>query len=244
MKGRDDEALVVLEKMHAQSEDRLYYRAEFHQIKSQLDLERSEKLGLVEILKHPSYRKRLMLCMILMVGQQGTGVIPLQNYQVVLYESLGITNKLILILVGVWGTITVISTTIGSSLFDKMGRRTAFFISMSIILTSSILLSIFWARYEQSGNTNVTLGRLAIFAMFLFIFGYAFIMNAFAYAYIPEILPTPIRATGVAISWAVNSGVIVMLVQVTPLGIERISWRYFMIFVFVDAIYMVLVYWL
>jgi MFS family permease len=244
MKGRDNEALVILEKMHAQSEDPLYYRAEFHQIKAQLDLERSEKLGLVAILKHPSYRKRLMICMILMAGQQGTGIIPLQNYQVILYESLGITNKLILILVGVWGTVTVISTSIGSSLFDKMGRRMAFFIAMWIILISSILLAVFWARYEHSGNTDITLGRLAIFAMFLFLFGYAFIMNAFAYAYIPEILPTPIRATGVAVSWAVCSGVIVMLVQVTPLGIEHISWRYFMIFIFVDAIYMIIVYWL
>jgi MFS family permease len=244
MKGRDTEALTILEKMHAQSEDSLYYRAEFHQIKAQLELEKSEKVGVVAILKRPSYRKRVLLCVILMAGQQGTGIIPLQNYQVVLYESLGITNKLILILVGVWGTVTVLSTSIGSSLFDKMGRRKAFFISMWIILISSILLAAFWARYEHSGNTNEIFGRLAIFAMFLFLFGYAFIMNAFAYAYIPEILPTPIRATGVAISWAVCSGVIVMLVQVTPLGIERISWRYFMIFIFVDAIYMILVYWL
>jgi len=115
---------------------------------------------------------------------------------------------------------------------------------MSIVITSSTLLAIFWARFEQSGNTNKTLGCLAIFSMFLFLFGYAFIMNAFAYAYIPEILPTPIRATGVGVSWAVQSGVIIMLVQVTPLGIESISWRYFMIFIFVDAIYMVLVWWL
>lgn len=35
---------------------------------------------------------------------------------------------------------------------------------------------------------------------------------------------------------------VVMLVQVTPLAIQEISWRYFMIFIFIDAIYMTIVY--
>lgn len=99
------------------------------------------------------------------------------------YRSLGIVGKLSLVLVGVWGTLTVICTTIGSSLFDKMGRRVAFFIAMSIVITASILLAAFWARYEASGDQNVVLGKLSIFSMFLFLAGYAFIMNAFAYAY-------------------------------------------------------------
>lgn len=55
------------------------------------------------------------------------------------------------------------------------------------------------------------------------------------YAYIPEILPTPLRAIGVALGWAVNNGVLVLLVQVTPLAIQKISWRYFMIFIIIDA---------
>lgn len=244
MKGRDEEALAVLKRMHSHAEDPNYYLAEFHQIKSQLELEKREQLGLRAILKVPSYRKRLLICTIFMVGQQGTGIIPLQNYQVLLYEALGIKNKLILILVGVWGTVTVLSTTTGSLLFDKMGRRKAFFIAMWIILIASILISIFWARFEDSGNTNKALGDLTIFAMFLFLVGYAFIMNSFAYAYIPEILPTRIRAAGVGFSWTIQSCVIVMLVQCTPLGIQNISWRYFMIFIFVDAIYMALAYWL
>jgi MFS family permease len=244
MKGRNDEALAVLQRMHANAEDPNFYRAEFHQITSQLELEKSEKLGLMSILRVPSYRKRLLICTIFMVGQQGTGIIPLQNYQVLLYEALGIKNKLILILVGVWGSVTVLSTTTGSLLFDRMGRRRAFFIAMSIITVASILIAAFWARFQDSGNTNKTLGDLTIASMFLFLVGYAFIMNSMAYAYIPEILPTRIRAAGVGFSWTIQSCVIVMLVQCTPLGIQNISWKFFMIFIFVDAIYMALAFWL
>lgn len=244
MKGRDEEALRVLQRMHSHADDPDYYRAEFHQIHSQLELEKREKVGLMSIFKTPSYRKRLIICTIFMVGQQGCGIIPLQNYQVLLYEALGLGGKLILILVGVWGTVTVMSTTTGSLLFDRMGRRLAFFISMSIITVASILIAAFWARFEASGNTDKVYGDLTIFAMFLFLLGYAFIMNSMAYAYIPEILPTKIRAAGVGFSWTIQSCVIVMLVQCTPLGIEHISWKFFMIFIFVDAIYMALAYWL
>lgn len=161
--------MKVLSRMHSHSG--VSYEAEFHQIKSQLALEREQKLGLLTAFKHKSYRWRLCLCVILVFGQQTTGIVPLQNYQVILYEELGIGGELILVLVGVWGTLTVISTTIGSSLFDKLGRRQAYFIAMSIILVASILLAIFWARFEASGNKSKVLGDLAIFSMFLFLCG-------------------------------------------------------------------------
>lgn len=46
-----------------------------------------------------------------------------------------------------------------------------------------------------------------------------------------------IRATGMAVGFASKTAVVVMLVQVTPIVIEDISWRYFLIFIFVDAIF-------
>ena len=242
MKDRYDEALSVLQRMHSDSKDPFFYQAEFHQIKAQIQLEKSEQLGLGAIIKRPSYRRRLFLVLGFMVGQQCTAIIPLQNYQVFLYESLGITNKLILILVGVWGTLTVISTSIGSLLFDRLGRRKPFFFAMGIMLTASIMLTAFWATYAKTGDTVAIYGKLAIFSMFLFLVGYAFIMNSFAYAYIPEILPTNIRAAGTAAAFAVQNGMIIMLVQVTPLAIDTIAWKYFMIFVFTDAIFLVVFY--
>jgi hypothetical protein len=241
-KGHYDEALSILQRMHANSHDPIFYRAEFHQIKSQLQLEKDEQLGLRAIIRRPSYRKRLLLVLGFMLGQQCTAIIPLQNYQVILYESLGITNKTILILVGAWGTLTVISTGIGSTTFDRLGRRRPFYFAMSIITIASILLTAFWATYAKTGNTDTVYGHLTIFAMFLFLFGYAFIMNSFAYAYIPEILPTNIRAVGTAAGFAAQNAVIILLVQVTPLAIEAIAWKYFMIFIFTDVIFMVVFY--
>jgi hypothetical protein len=78
--------------------------------------------------------------------------------------------------------------------------------------------------------------------MFVYLVGYAFIMNAFGYTYPSEIMPTPIRAAGNAVSFCTFNAITIMLVQVTPIAIEKIAWRYFIIFIITDAIFIVVVY--
>jgi len=79
MKGRDEEALQTLKKLHgtASGNDDFYLK-EFHQIKAQYNIEKNEKLGIVAIFKRPSYRKRMYLIMTFAAFGQFTGIIPLQ----------------------------------------------------------------------------------------------------------------------------------------------------------------------
>lgn len=80
--------------------------------------------------------------------------------------------------------------------------------------------------------------------MFVYLVGYAFIMNSFGYTYPSEIMPTPIRAAGNAVSFCTFNAVTIMLVQVTPLAIAKIAWRFFVIFVVCDAIFITVVYFI
>jgi MFS family permease len=91
-------------------------------------------------------------------------------------------------MVGVWGTLGVIFACGGAYFFDRLGRRKSFFISMTGVLIGSIMLVIFWARYEYTGNSVKVLGDLALWSMFVYLVGYAWILNSFGYAYTPEIL--------------------------------------------------------
>lgn len=52
-----------------------------------------------------------------------TGIIPIQNYQVVIYEKLGFTNVFSLILTGIWGTNGCFSALIAITVVDKLGCR-------------------------------------------------------------------------------------------------------------------------
>lgn len=53
-------------------------------------------------------------------------------------------------------------------------------------------------------------------------------------------MPSSIRATGTATGYAIFNLIVIMLTQVTPLAIEEISWRYFLIFVICDVIFIVI----
>lgn len=251
-KDRHEEAFNILKKLHDEKrnarsdgncggqEDVPLFEREFHQIEAQIRLERENpSWGLVKIWKQPNHRKRICLIVFFFFFQQATAIIPLQNYQVILYKALGLTGKMPLILVGVWGSVALIVGIVGAYFFDKLGRRKSFFISISGVLLGSILLAAFWARFEISGNLNKTFGNLAVFAMFVFLAGYGWIMNSFGYTYTPEISPMEIRATSMAIGFAAKTALVIMLVQVTPIAVEAISWRYFVIFIALDVIFAV-----
>jgi len=55
-------------------------------------------------------------------------------------------------------------------------------------------------------------------------------------------MPTSIRTVGVAVSYIGLHVTIIVLVQVTPLAIAAISWRFFLIFVIASSIYIVIFY--
>lgn len=54
-------------------------------------------------------------------------------------------------------------------------------------------------------------------------------------------MPTEIRAAGLACGYFVFNAVAVLLAQITPLAVAAISWRFFLIFLGMDCIYLIIV---
>ena len=152
MKGRYDEALDVIKRLHhvdvktgesqngnsSDEADDDFYIREFNQIKAQHELEVRERVGLATILRRPSYRKRMFIVVFQFAFAMFTGIIPLQNYQVILYTYLGVTNKTALVMVGVWGTLGTIFCIFGALTFDKLGRRKSLVGSLWVQFLASI----------------------------------------------------------------------------------------------------------
>lgn len=70
LKGRYDEALDVLKRMHGGMHDETFYLREYHQIKSQIELAANEKISIIGIIKEKSYRRRLGIVVFTAVFQQ------------------------------------------------------------------------------------------------------------------------------------------------------------------------------
>lgn len=144
LKGRYDEALSVIRQLHGgkPEQDDDFYIREFNQIKAQHELEVRERVSLATVLRRPSYRKRMFIVVFQFAFAMFTGIIPLQNYQVILYQYLGVTNKTALVMVGVWGTLGTIFCIAGALSFDKLGRRKSLLTSLWVQFLASIAMVI------------------------------------------------------------------------------------------------------
>lgn len=179
-KGRNDEALDVLYRMHEGIRSEDFYLCEFRQTKAQIELDRADKLGFGAILRKKPYRHRLILILAFSLFCQLTGIIPLQNHQVVIYQKLGFSQVFSLVLTGIWGTNGCFSAVVASVfVVDKLGRRPLLFVAYSFMIVGGIMLVGLWAGFENGGSTNLSLGKAVIFGMFFFEFGYAGFMNTF-----------------------------------------------------------------
>lgn len=125
-KGRYDEALNVLRKLHNRPEDpsETLAKEEFYQIRMQIELEHASGLdkSWFTLFKKPSYRKRLLLGFATQFIAQSTGVLVVNNYQVLLYKGLGITGSLPLLLNAIYNGMATIMNFINSLLLDRWGR--------------------------------------------------------------------------------------------------------------------------
>lgn len=133
--------MTVLEKLHERPEDPDHTAAhfEFLQIQRQIELERTQNLGLFSLLKKPSYRKRLLCGFFVQCMGQSSGVLVIANYQVSLYANLGVTGSLPLLLLSLYNGWAAILNGLNSLIIDRVGRIRIMTIGMVRVLARSRL---------------------------------------------------------------------------------------------------------
>ena len=128
-KGQDGKALEILCKLHhdpADVEDHFAHR-ELRFIKSQLevDLTLITEHGHWQLFTLPTYRRRSILGFVLMMGGQNIGVLVINNYNTLLYESLGLSNMQALVVGAAYNTWAAFANMGGATVSDRLGRRKA-----------------------------------------------------------------------------------------------------------------------
>lgn len=171
MKGRDEEAHDVLLKLHAEKSDphNTVARKEFYQMKKQVELDRQIKstVSRFELFKTKPNRRRALVGFLLMWNNQFTGVLIIANYGIILYEALGMTGFIPLLLTSLWVTSTFPGNIFCAFFVEKFGRRTFLLIGLTGILCCLICETALQASFL--GTSNQSGQNAAIFFIFLFI---------------------------------------------------------------------------
>lgn len=88
-----------------------------------LDRTESDRYGKWQLFTQPTYRKRTILAAMVLAGSQNTGVLVINNYNALLYQSLGLSNSQALLVSAGYNTWGMICNCIGANVSDRFGRR-------------------------------------------------------------------------------------------------------------------------
>lgn len=122
--NKPERGLSVLQKLHQNPNDPddTFAREEYLQIRRQIELESTQPQSLVGILKQPHSRRRFFTGFFVQCIAQSTGVLVINNYQVLLYNGLGLFGSLPLLLYAVYTSWAAFLNWVASMIVDRFGR--------------------------------------------------------------------------------------------------------------------------
>ncbi|CDZ97687.1 hexose transporter [Phaffia rhodozyma] len=229
-KGRHADAQRVLARYHTGNNNEQDPLVEFEmaEITQSLELEKHNSTSWASLTATKGNRKRLR--------------IVVSYYLTDVLEGVGITSQNIQSLYNGILQLFNLAVAVGAAVYvDKIGRRTLF-------LTSNIgmfITWIFWTTCEGVVGSDIN-NRSAAYAILAFIYIYYFFYDI-AYtpllvAYTVEITPFKMRAKMLTVMQLGISGSLVFNQYVNPIALEKIGWKYYIVYLVWLAIEVVFVY--
>ena len=230
--GRRDAAKAILSKYHANGNDEDQLVAcEISRMVASTETElRSNATGWIALFSTPGNRKRLMLSVVIAVATQWVGNGIITFYLAPVLRTVGITNALQQ--QGINGGLQIYNWFLacGAALLsEKAGRRRLFLTSASTMLVFMISITICSALYSKT--QSVAAGYAVIVFLFLFLGGYVIGLTPIPILYVNEIWPSHLRTKGTSVFWVTQAIAICFNQFVNPVALNRIAWRYYLVYV-------------
>ncbi|PNS13804.1 High-affinity glucose transporter [Sphaceloma murrayae] len=225
-KDRDEEARVVLQKLHFDGDNQEWIDREYAEIRATISAERNITAQSWSVMfKVPSWRKRLMLGTLVQVFTQLTGINVIGYYQTVLYESLGFTGGRAVLVAGIYNVVGPIANLIFIFfIIDRVGRRRPLLFGAAGITISLICEAVI--NQQNPGGTREGVSIAGVFFLFLVSIIFSLSFGPISWVFMSEIMPMQIRGRGIG-NWLVST----IFAQVSPIAYGDISWRYYLVFI-------------
>ncbi|KAL7274083.1 hypothetical protein RUND412_003028 [Rhizina undulata] len=181
--------------------------------------------------------RRICLTIAVMLMQQFTGSNMINYYAPVVYQNtMHLSRNLSLILGGCTSLTYFAASLIPLWAMDRFGRRPLLLISSAglslCFILASILLSV--------GTVSTAYGACAMVFIFQIFLGIGWLPVPWFYP--SEINTTRLRSRGMAIGSAFNWLAVFTVVEITPIAIQNIGWKTFIIFAVFNALWVPIVY--
>ncbi|GMF68338.1 unnamed protein product [Aspergillus oryzae] len=154
---------------------------------------------------------------------------PSRYFMPVMLENAGITSSTQQLLLNALNTVfSFIGGLFGSCFVDRWGRRTLFLYGTFITGLIYIPINVISSYDADSLTTSMGYGFIA--CIFLYGIVFSFSWTPLQALYPAEILPSRVRAKGMAFQNVVYGGSNFINMYATPTGMDNIGWRMYIIF--------------
>ncbi|EJF64770.1 general substrate transporter [Dichomitus squalens] len=236
---RDDEARRVVHTLHgssasAQEEADVEFAEMRETIKAEV-LVRSRSI--TDLWATRGMLRRTFVAVGVQVFGQFSGINVINYFGPSMYRALGLSAGQSLLVQGIYGAVGPITNFFFITLIlDTVGRKKPLmFGAGSFVVTYSVLTAIV-ASFPPDESTNLAAQRAGIAMIFLTSIFFSLSFGPVSWVLASEVFPTRTRSIGTSVATCANWAFNVLFSQVSNIAITNISWRYYLVFIVLNAI--------
>ncbi|KAJ7817746.1 general substrate transporter [Mycena olivaceomarginata] len=238
-KGRNDEAFVIVQRLHGTKDNEEFIALEFAEMKEQIRYEQENySTQFSDLWSTKPMLRRTLTGMAVQICTQFTGINVSSYFQPTLYAALGLSGSKILMITGINGALGAVVTIIFIYFFlDRVGRKSPLILGsfgMAISLAVEAAINAKWGGVDSTNHPAQTAG-----VAFIIIFSSLFFSTSFgpvSWVYQSEIFPMRVRAIGTSVCTCANWASNVLISQVSPIGMARLQYRFYIVFVVTNIV--------
>lgn len=235
-KDRDDEAFAILTKYHAEGDaSSELVQAEMAQIRATIKLEmENSKQSWFDLLRTKGMRRRVLVTVFLGLFTQMSGNTLLSYYQNLLFELMGYTTTYAKTRINIanqcWNLMTAVAIAL---IVTRFPRRWMFMLSAALMTLAFMAICICFERLSVADALDIknpAAQKTALFFFFAYSPCYNIGNNSLTYTYLVELWPYAQRSMGIGLQQVFGKLAGFFSINVNPVAIRGIGWKYFAIY--------------
>ena len=213
LKGREEKATNILERIYTSSKDALFQLAETKSVLS------SESKSEWKLLLQPGIRKAVIIGVCIAMLGQFMSVNAVLYYGPSIFENAGLSGGDSLFYQVLVGLVNTLTTVLALVIIDKIGRKKLVYYGVSGMVISLILIATYFIYGESWGISSIF---LLVFFLF-YVFCCAVSICAVVFVLLSEMYPTRVRGFAMSIAgFALWIGTY-LIGQLTPWMLQNLT---------------------
>ncbi|KAJ9222518.1 hypothetical protein DTO169C6_5109 [Paecilomyces variotii] len=246
--GHEVEAIEVLASLEDKSVNDPYISTQRNEIIYSIQYEKENAISWTQLLfkanKDDSTKtlRRLLLGAGTQFIQQFEGINIMSYYlPKILINSVGLSNSMARLLTACNSVSYFCFTLLSVPLVEHWGRRWLMMLSTLGQLLCFLIITIL-LRFAESRPTGSAVASASVAFFFLFYISFGLGMLGIPWLYPTEISSLPMRTKSAAVATATNWICNFVIVEITPIGIQNIGWKFWIIWTVFNAAFLPVIY--